>query len=122
MTEPAAPDERRRRRPRINPELRNDEGRVKPLELFVDLVCVLAAFALEEALPHLDEPLHTVPAFAFLLLASWSVAGEVDALVAVAIVIAVLWPMIAWETAHYDDTRYRLRHGLDVEPPGHGRA
>jgi hypothetical protein len=25
----------------------------------------------------------------------------------------VLWLMIAWENAHYDECRYRLRHGLD---------
>ena len=28
----------------------------------------------------------------------------------------LLWAMIAFETARYDDRRYRLRHGLEMEP------
>jgi hypothetical protein len=30
--------------------------------------------------------------------------------------------MIAYETAKYDDRRYRLRHGLEVGPIGGERA
>ena len=55
---------------------------------------------------------------AVLLLAAWPVSLLVPALAALIAVNVVLWPMIAWETAHYDDRRYRLRHGLDVDPPG----
>jgi low temperature requirement protein LtrA len=109
---------------------------------------VLAAFGLEEALPHLEDPLHVEAAFALfggvaiyllahvalrlrnagtiswtrlgvavLLLALWPLAGDVSALVALVAVNALLWPMIAYENAHYDERRYRLRHGLDVDPP-----
>lgn len=45
------------------------------------------------------------------------VAGEVDALWTLAGVNVMLWAMITYETAHYDERRYRLRHGLDLEPP-----
>jgi low temperature requirement protein LtrA len=105
---------------------------------------VLAAFGLEEALPHLDDPLHLVPAFALfggvaiyllahvvlrlrnartvsrtrlgvavLLLGLWPLATEMTALTSLVTVNVVLWLMIAYETAHYDERRYRLRHGLD---------
>jgi low temperature requirement protein LtrA len=105
---------------------------------------VLAAFGLEESLPHLEEHLHFVPAFALyggvaiyllahvvlrlrnahtisrtrlgvavLLLALWPLATEVDALVSLIAVDVILWSMIAYENAHYDERRYRLRHGLD---------
>jgi len=55
---------------------------------------------------------------ALLLFALWPLATEVSALVALVAINVVLWPMIAWETAHYGDGRYRLRHGLEFEPPG----
>lgn len=29
----------------------------------------------------------------------------------------LLWAMIAYETAHYDERRYQLRHGVDPESP-----
>jgi hypothetical protein len=29
----------------------------------------------------------------------------------------LLWAMIAYETATYDEGRYRLRHGLEADPP-----
>jgi len=105
---------------------------------------VLAAFGLEESLPHLDDHLHLVPAFALyggvaiyllahvvlrlrnahtisktrlgvavLLFALWPVATEVTALTSLVAVNVVLWLMIAYENAHYDERRYRLRHGLD---------
>jgi low temperature requirement protein LtrA len=109
---------------------------------------VLAAFGLEEALPHLDDPLELVPAFALfggvalyllahvvlrwrnahtlsrtrfgvagLLLVLWPLSLDVTALVSLIAVNVVLWPMIAYETARYDDRRYRLRHGLEIDPP-----
>jgi low temperature requirement protein LtrA len=109
---------------------------------------ILAAFGLEEALHHLDDPLDVVAAFALfggvatyllahvalrwrnahtisrtrlgmavLLLALWPASLTVPALVALIAVNAALWPMIAWETAHYDERRYQLRHGLDLDPP-----
>jgi low temperature requirement protein LtrA len=105
---------------------------------------VLAAFGLEESLPHLDDHLHLVPAFALfggvavyllahvvlrlrnahtisktrlgvatLLLALWPLATEVSALASLIGVNVILWLMIAYENAHYDERRYRLRHGLD---------
>jgi low temperature requirement protein LtrA len=105
---------------------------------------VLSAFGLEESLPHLDDHLHLVPAFALfggvaiyllahvvlrlrnahtisktrlgvaiLLFALWPLATEVTALVSLVAVNVVLWLMIAYENAHYDERRYRLRHGLD---------
>jgi low temperature requirement protein LtrA len=105
---------------------------------------VLTAFGLEESLPHLDDHLELVTAFALfggvaiyllahvvlrlrnahtisrtrlgvavLLFALWPLATEVDALASLAAVNVVLWLMIAYENAHYDDRRYRLRHGLD---------
>jgi low temperature requirement protein LtrA len=110
---------------------------------------VLGAFGLEEALPHLDDPLHAVPAFAMfggvaiyllahvvlrlrnahsvsrtrlgvavLLLGLWPVATEMSALTSLVVVNVLLWVMIAWENAHYGDGRYRLRHGLEFDPPG----
>jgi hypothetical protein len=40
----------------------------------------------------------------------------VPALATLAGVDVLLWAMIAYETANYDERRYRLRHGLDPEP------
>jgi hypothetical protein len=40
----------------------------------------------------------------------------VPALAALAGVDVLLWAMIAYETANYDERRYRLRHGLDPDP------
>jgi low temperature requirement protein LtrA len=110
---------------------------------------VLTALGLEEALPHLDDPLHVESAFALfggvaiyllahvamrwrnahtvsrtrlgvavLLLVLWPVGTEMSALASLVVVNVVLWPMIAWEHAHYGDGRYRLRHGLEVDSPG----
>ena len=45
------------------------------------------------------------------------VATTVPALTALAGVDVLLWAMIAYETARYDERRYRLRHGLDPGPP-----
>jgi hypothetical protein len=35
---------------------------------------------------------------------------------------AMLWAMIAYETTKYDDRHNRLRHGLEVGPPGGERT
>jgi low temperature requirement protein LtrA len=40
----------------------------------------------------------------------------VPALATLAGVDILLWAMIAYETANYDERRYRLRHGLDPDP------
>jgi low temperature requirement protein LtrA len=40
----------------------------------------------------------------------------VPALATLAGVDVLLWAMIAYETANYDERRYRLRHGLDPDP------
>jgi low temperature requirement protein LtrA len=45
------------------------------------------------------------------------VATVVPALAALAGVDVLLWAMIAYENANYDERRYRLRHGLDVDVP-----
>ncbi|HET6954654.1 MAG TPA: low temperature requirement protein A [Acidimicrobiales bacterium] len=57
-------------------------------------------------------------ALALALLALVPVGARIMALATVAGVAALLWAMIAYETATYDERRYRLRHGLDVDPPG----
>ena len=44
------------------------------------------------------------------------VATVVPALVALIGVDVLLWGVIAYETANYDERRYRLRHGLDPDP------
>ena len=44
------------------------------------------------------------------------VATVVPALVALIGVDVLLWGIIAYETANYDERRYRLRHGLDPDP------
>ena len=44
-------------------------------------------------------------------------ATTLTALATLAIVNLLIWVMIAYETATYDERRYRLRHGLDIEPP-----
>ena len=48
-------------------------------------------------------------------------AVKVDALMTVGAVNVLLWAMIAYETFFvYDERRYRLRHGLEVEISGSG--
>jgi low temperature requirement protein LtrA len=56
-------------------------------------------------------------ALALGLLALIPVATVVPALAALAGVNVLLWAMIAYETANYDERRYRLRHGLDPDAP-----
>jgi low temperature requirement protein LtrA len=43
------------------------------------------------------------------------VAVHLPALATLAGVVVLIWAMIAYETAIYDDRRYRLRHGLEPE-------
>jgi low temperature requirement protein LtrA len=52
---------------------------------------------------------------AVVLLALTPVATEVEPLVTLGGVVALLWAMIAYEHAHYGEARYALRHGLEVE-------
>jgi low temperature requirement protein LtrA len=56
------------------------------------------------------------------LLALVPLATRVPALVTLAAVNVPLWAMIAYETSRYGEGRYRLRHGLDLDPapPGLG--
>lgn len=131
--------------PRLSTELRQRET-VKHFPMVAGIV--LAAFGLEETLAHVDDSLHSVPAFALLgrtsiyllahvtlrlrnartinrqrlalallLLVLWPAAGEVSALVTLAVVNVLIWLMIAYEMTTYDERRYALRHGLDFEPP-----
>ena len=53
---------------------------------------------------------------AVVLFALIPVATVVPALATLAGVDVLLWAMIAYETANYDERRYRLRHGLDPDP------
>lgn len=46
------------------------------------------------------------------LVAIWPAAGEVDSVWALAAVNVLFWAMIAYEMSTYDESRYRLRHGL----------
>jgi low temperature requirement protein LtrA len=55
---------------------------------------------------------------ALLLFAICPLALEIPALATLAGVNVLLWTMIAYEATTYDDRRYRLRHGLELEPPG----
>jgi low temperature requirement protein LtrA len=58
-------------------------------------------------------------ALGLLLLALIAPATHVEPLVTIGALNVLLWGMIAYETIHvYDERRYRLRHGLDVEIPG----
>jgi low temperature requirement protein LtrA len=54
---------------------------------------------------------------AVVLFALIPVATEIPALATLVGVDVLLWAMIAYETARYDERRYRLRHGLDPDPP-----
>jgi low temperature requirement protein LtrA len=91
---------------------------------------VLAAFALEGTLEHVDEPLDGEHVFALLgglrnahtlnrqrfvlalvLLAAVPFATEIDALAVLIAVDVLLWLMIAYETHLYGERRYQLRHG-----------
>jgi low temperature requirement protein LtrA len=57
-------------------------------------------------------------AFALLLFALCPISLAVSSLAALAGVTAGLWAVIAYENVKiYDERRYRLRHGLPVDPP-----
>ena len=53
-------------------------------------------------------------AVAFLVLIP--AATQIPALATLAAINVALWAMIAFETARYGEGRYRLRHGLDLDP------
>ena len=55
---------------------------------------------------------------ALVLIALWPLAREITALATLAVVNVLTWAMIAYEMGTYDERRYRLRHGLEVDPPG----
>jgi low temperature requirement protein LtrA len=59
---------------------------------------------------------------AVILLALWPLALEVSALTTLAAINLLLWPLITFETRTYGDTRYRLRHGLEVQVPSRASA
>jgi low temperature requirement protein LtrA len=54
---------------------------------------------------------------ALLLFALIPLALQVPSLASLSGVNVLLWAMIAYETASYGEGRYRLRHGLEPEPP-----
>ena len=53
-------------------------------------------------------------ALAVLLSLLAPLATEVNALVTLGVVVALLWAMIAYETSIYGEGRYRLRHGIEA--------
>jgi low temperature requirement protein LtrA len=57
-------------------------------------------------------------AVALVLVALVPAALQVSALTTLAVAVALLWALIAYETATYDERRYRLRHGLAVDVVG----
>ena len=60
-------------------------------------------------------------ALSLLLLAAIPLAVHIDALATLAALVVVLWLMIGYETFFvYDERRYRLRHGLEIDIPGPG--
>jgi low temperature requirement protein LtrA len=54
---------------------------------------------------------------AILLVALWPAAVHVDAVVALAAVNVLFWAMIGYEYTTYDQRRYDLRHGVEIDPP-----
>ncbi len=55
---------------------------------------------------------------ALVLLALCAVDLNIPSLAALAVVNVLLWAVIVYETVKiYDERRYRLRHGLPIEPP-----
>ena len=59
-------------------------------------------------------------AVAFLVLIP--AATQIPALATLAAINVALWAMIAFETSRYGEGRYRLRHGLDLDPAPPGTA
>ena len=60
-------------------------------------------------------------ALALVFFALIPAAINVDALYTIIAVDVLLWAMIAYETVFvYDERRYRIRHGLEVDIPGRG--
>ena len=50
-------------------------------------------------------------------MALWPAAVHVDAVVALAAVNVLFWAMIGYEYTTYDQRRYDLRHGVEIDPP-----
>jgi hypothetical protein len=68
---------------------------------------------------HLSGALAVGLGAAILLVALIPIAPRIDALAALAAGNLVLWSIIGYETFYvYDERRYRLRHGLDIDVPG----
>jgi low temperature requirement protein LtrA len=60
-------------------------------------------------------------ALAVVLLALIAAAVNIDALYTIGMVNVLIWAMIGYETFFvYDERRYRLRHGLEIDVPGSG--
>ncbi len=57
-------------------------------------------------------------ALALALFALIPAAMSVPALATLTGINVLLWVMIASETATYDERRWRLRHGVEIDPPG----
>ena len=56
---------------------------------------------------------------ALLLLGLIPVATQIEAVITLVAANVVLWSIIGYETVFvYDERRYRLRHGLDIDVPG----
>jgi low temperature requirement protein LtrA len=80
-------------------------------------IYLLAHVALRLRNAHTVNVERLVLALGFLALVPAAVT--VDALVTIGAVNALLWSMIAYETLFvYDERRYRLRHGLEIDIPG----
>jgi low temperature requirement protein LtrA len=84
-------------------------------------IYLLAHVALRLRNAHTINVQRLVLALGFLALVPAAV--HVDALVTIGAVNALLWATIAYETLFvYDERRYRLRHGLEVDIPGASTA
>ena len=58
---------------------------------------------------------------ALLLFGLIPAAMNIDALITIGAINVLLWAMIAYETIFvYDDRRYLLRHGMEIDIPGSG--
>ena len=61
-------------------------------------------------------------ALTIVLLACVPLATLIPSLASLAGVVVLVWAMVAYEHHNYDERRYRLRHGLDVDLPGEADA
>jgi low temperature requirement protein LtrA len=84
-------------------------------------VYLLAHVALRLRNAHTINTQRLALAVAFLVLVPAAV--NVDAIVTIGAVNLLLWSMVAYETLFvYDERRYRLRHGLEIDVPGTSTA